>query len=994
MPSFPLLPPLKKDGAELAVLPSTGTWELVPAVALNNIAENLGVTKVAAKFTEIDSIPSMWARPLLFEIALYDIDHPMHECILGEWRGLLALLALKERWNFPLEVKLIAIPAADGKNTPEFLQALRKLLPEHTLDVGTPWDNLYLILFKGNPIGMTSPTTLLCTSIDYIKYISVLDVPWFEAPFLYDPISHLNPEERAAVASWLNDFYTKNILPLPASNINNLKAKLSARILDFTKDLGGIPKSSPEFSKTPLGMALGLFTGMNFPVAPKKYFTEKLFVISQQNAFLESNILPPKDSADLKVSGKPVTPILPIRKELLDDFNVNELNQQITFEETPSGIKVSLQLPSPGDGQDMLISKEYFKEKDSDDGTLFKNPEIIEIDRLPVLEVWPDFRMSDWKAYYTYFRKAGQNTFYAEPLSETNETPDSCSLKENRGNIETKISRTTAFPKAMICTYKDAQALNHEEAGILLISAQDLLQGSTTWNIGIDFGTSGTTVYKQDPSKGTPESISFDDRLLQITNSSQADRTNVYREFFSSRLETTPFFSLFQQHPNSRKKSGSGIKLEPLLDGRIYFVENYKLEKDVVSNLKWSPDPEDRIRTRAFIEQICIQCAAEAIHSDVKEINWNFSYPLAFSQADKANFNTICTNATDACEEITGIQKGIVNFESESIATAKFFADQFGGFADGAVCIDIGGETSDISIWQGNTLCWQTSIRFAGRTIFLDLLKHNPEFLKRFDVADDDIKTLQNADEFYSQADTWINAWINNSTDGLKNKFAIYEGKIEGTSFLPLIALGISGLFYYVGLILNYLAGNKDFEPKMPNVYIGGNGSRILHWLANGNFGQNSENNGHLKKMILTASGFDPNSLFDLEITPNPKHEAAAGLVDEGAMLKSTQGQFGILAGEAFTENGEDCEWKDLLTAERFGNNLTLRKNLAQIENFITTFNAGLGDTLGESITPDTELMHRLTSNVRDNLQNQRTVEPLFILGLKNLLKRKTEQWT
>ena len=98
--AFPLLPPLKKDGNGLAVLPKTGTWQQVPPVALNNIADNLQVTKVDAKYIDIDSIPSMWARPLLFEIALYDIDHPMHECILGEWRGLLTILALKEQRNF------------------------------------------------------------------------------------------------------------------------------------------------------------------------------------------------------------------------------------------------------------------------------------------------------------------------------------------------------------------------------------------------------------------------------------------------------------------------------------------------------------------------------------------------------------------------------------------------------------------------------------------------------------------------------------------------------------------------------------------------------------------------------------------------------------------------------------------------------------------------------------------------------------------------------
>ena len=990
MKNFPLLPPLKNDGDGLAIIPDPGIWFSVPAVALNNIAENLDVTKIAAKFIDIDSIPNMWARPLLFEIALYDKNHPMHECILGEWRGLLALLALKEQRNFPLTTKLVKIPDADAKNIPEFLRALRKLLPEHTLDQNTAWDNIYLILFKDKPIGITSPTTLLCTSIDYIDYISVLDVPWFDPPFLCDPIGHLNADEEASVAGWLNDFYTKKIIPLPNDGI---KGNLSARILDFTTALGGIPDGEVNLSNTPLGMAVGLYNGMNFPIARKDYFTEKLFVINQNNAFLKNNVLMPEGSANLKVNGRSITPILPITKELLDNFDVNTLNARITFVATPTGIQVNLQLPSPGDDGNMIISKEYFMQKD-DDAALFNYPQIVEIDHLPVLEIWPDFRMSDWSAYYTYFTKV-QNTFDVKPLSAE---PNTCSLGDN-----TKITKTSDFPKAMVCTYTDVNTLKNEEAGILLISAQDSQQGAATWNIGIDFGTSGTTVYRQDTSETTPEPMSFDDRLLQITNSTPANRTEVYQQFFSSRSEKTPFFSLFQQHPNSRNKSKSGENLELLLDGHIYFVENYEIEENVVSNLKWSSDPEDRIRTRAFIEQICLQCAAEAIHNGVKMINWYFSYPLAFSEADKAQFRTTCSNVTNACEKITGIQNGGVTFESESIVTANFFADKFRGFAGGAVCIDIGGETSDISIWQGNTLCWQTSIRFAGRTIFLDLLKHNPEFLRIFRVADDIIPTLQKvskSDKFYGQADTWINAWINDSKDGLENLFATYGGQIKDTPFIPLIALGISGLLYYVGLILNYLAKKKVFESTMPNVYIGGNGSRILHWLANGNFTPDSENGKYLKDIILAASDFDSNAIFDLQITPQPKHEAAAGLVVLKTPLITTADEFPVLAGEGFTENDKNYSWTTHLTPERFESHLKSRNKLVKIENFIEIFNAGFGKALNLPINLDPTLKKNLTSDLNDGLKNlalkpvgERVVEPIFITVLKELLERKTKQW-
>ena len=1006
MPSFPLLPPLKDNGQHLGFLPIQGDYVEVPALQLDSIADNLDVTQINSKFIDIDSIPSMWARPLLFEIALYDADHPMHDCILGEWRGLLTLLALKEQRNFPLKTELIKIPDGNNKGTPEFLRALHKLLPVRTLDASTTWDQLYLILFDDNPIGMTSPTTLLCTSIDYINYISSDIVPWFVAPRLCDPYNYLRVDERVSVSGWLNELYQNHIKPLNGSTI---KANLDGAILDFTRRLGGIPHGQPELSNTPLGMVVGIFTGMNFPIAPKEYFTQNLFVIKKQDAFLESNILHPKGSANLRVDGKPVTPILPFRKELLNNFDVKELNRRITFDNTPTSIIVSIRLPSPDDGADMTISQEYFQQKDDDNNKIFGNPEIIEIDLLPVLEVWPDFRMSDWKANFTYCRKVGENTFYAEPFLDEGVTSESCFL-ENTERIKSEVTQTSAYPKAMLCKFESVLDKNHEEAGFLLLSIQDRPSGTQTWDIGIDFGTSGTTVYKRDGMDGISNPMNFGDRLFSITNSVQTARAEMYKSFFSLRSEETPFFSLFQQHDHSISKLHVPVpRLKPLLDGRIYFGENYKLEENVVSNLKWSDDPNDRTLTRAFIEQICLQCAAEAIYNSVNVINWHFSYPLAFSEDHKTHFETICTQATSSCGDVTGIRTGTVTFESESITTARYLAGRFGGFANGAVCIDIGGETSDISIWEDNKLCWQTSIKFAGRAIFLDLLRHNPNFLEKFNVSDDVIPMLNSASKsgkFYSQADTWINEWINNSEDGLEGKFAVYGGQIIDTLFIPFIALGISGLLYYVGLVLNYLGEYEDFEPKMPNVYIGGNGSRILHWLDNGNFRQDSESNRHLKEIIIAATGFNQNDSFTLRITPQPKHEAAAGLVDNIAILESTEKEFGILAGEDFVaaegDSGEeDCDWKTILTAEEFGKHLKSGNKLPQIEKFIEVFNAGFGKSLGAPLNLDLELKKDITSDLNDwfkNLallpdKNLIIVEPIYIKALGKLLERKTKEW-
>lgn len=1018
MPNYQLLPPLRDDPA-VGPLPSTGQWQLVNAVDLDNISRSLQVTTASAKFTDIDSIPSMWARPLLFEMALYatdDTDHPMHTCILGEWRGLLAMLALKDRRNFPLTTRIIDIPDADSEDVPEFLWALRKLLPEHTLEASTTWDKLYLILFKGQPIGMTSPTTILCTSIDYIDYIS--DVPWFDGKFLCDPIPYLNQEERAGVAGWLTRFHTEQIAPLQADNpdlntelndrVRFIRDRLNGRIRDFRNELGGEPETMPEFSDTGLGIEQGFFVGINKPIARKEYLTQKLFVIKYSDAF--SGTLPPQVSGELNVNGRRVTPILPIRGEILSELNISALNNQITFENTERGIKVTLRIPSG-----LEITQEY-----TEAGTepLFESREIVEIDDVPVLEIWPNFRKSGWQVYYTYFTSADQETFYAAPYGphDSQQTVHGTSNVE----VEKEITKTSHFPEVMVCKYKDD--LNYQEAGILLISDPDSLpepDGEKTWNVGVDFGTSSTTVYVNDihDQQSSTYAIEFVNHLLQVTNSGDY-RERLYDDFFSPKREPelTPFLSFFQKFSDS---TNPGI-LRPILDGHIHFVSNYEAfpaAAEIFTDLKWSSDDNDRIRAQAFLEQLCLQCSAEAATKRARRINWQFSYPMAFSEDDIGGFREIWQRITEACNIVTGLRRGEINSEPESIAAAKFFAstrqskDATGAFASGAVCIDIGGETSDISIWQHNKLYWQASLRLAGRRILLDILKANPEFLEHFDVSPSDITLLKEASkkktsDFYAQADAWIAESINSRSQNDRQNWwqhlAVYTGKPQVKMFIQLIALGISGLLYYIGLILKRLSETENFERRMPSVYIGGNGARILHWLSNGRFGSNEVSKTRLKRILRDASGFDTDlNGFDLEISKSPKEEAAYGLVQVDTFLEWTQDQLGktdVLAGETFIESGEKRAWTEILTPKRLVSGLDTTDELERIKDFVESFNKS--GWFGENITLDRRTHDFILAQSQNTFQRFRNdtsenlrIEPLFILALKFLLEWKTDQW-
>ena len=264
-----LLPKLM-DKYTVKEIDNAGVWEKGDSVVLENISESLKIANTKITSAEVDSIPSMWARPLLFEMALYDILHLLHQRILGEWRGLLAMLALKEWCEFPLTIEQINIndmgnpPAAD-----DFLSALQKLMPRDALDGKTTWETQNIILYNENPIGITSPTTLVCTSVNYSKRIS--GVPWFNGKFLINPVDKLNGYEKEAVTGWLKNLKKHTLLIPDGKSIkNNIIGLLNSYIVDLAK-----PTAVTDSSNTDLGFTEDLFKSMNNPVKCYRLFRPK-----------------------------------------------------------------------------------------------------------------------------------------------------------------------------------------------------------------------------------------------------------------------------------------------------------------------------------------------------------------------------------------------------------------------------------------------------------------------------------------------------------------------------------------------------------------------------------------------------------------------------------------------------------------------------------------------------------------------------------------------
>lgn len=1049
----PILPKLKKGAnCTLAAFNKFGDWDGRMDGEVYNLSESLLVDRIDPNYFDIDCIPSIWGRPILFEMALYDENHPLHSRILGEWRGFLAMLALRELRNLSnrLTASLIQLPNNNNARAgaSDFLNALERLIPLGLLANDTTWYNLYVISFDKKPIGITSPNTLVCTAVDYSNRIKKDDLAWFNGRFLEDPIRHLVNNEKIALRSWLDQLERNINTPVDGRAfdhgklndlnglingfMNNLNVNLPANPVTLGNGMGmniglyqyidrpieaqprssnvmltprdGIPEPTilvvdrdipnqwnvPGASVTvhdtitiatfpfnnPTGFANMLPNGFTLRADVRNdFFTDKLYLIDLGNAFPGSGY-----DCTIHHGNNQKTPILPVKSELLNYLSPDNLIERIRFESIPGGVRFHLILPLSGLGgqKDFEIEKEY---SDSD---------IVSLTNVPVLEIWPDFIKLGWNIYYTYFFHQ-EGSFFAEPFVPNN--------KPEEHVINTKkIFKTPLFPEAIKCKSGDGK-----EAGLILLRPAQIINYNAlvNWKVGVDFGTSGTTVYG---FSDHPFTITFGNHLFQVTDSGTV-RSKLFDDFIPSKDMKTPFLSIYHDF-------GRGFgNLSPLVDGHIYFLPDYRdflaTGTGIVTDLKWSNDPNIRIRTRAFLEQLCLQCSAEAASQGVNEIEWFFSYPAAFSAKDLGDFRTIWNYITNRCRQLTGITSVGPQEERESIAAAHYFANKANApFATGMVCMDIGGGTSDISIWQNLNLLWHTSLRFAGRELFLDLIYHKPDFLMTFNVGNDILNLLRtlkrngNLIAFYAQAD----AIIKDEGDKWLNNLVFYNAEDDVKKFKQIIAVGLSGLFYYIGLILNWLKSQGKYKEQMPDVYVGGNGSKIFDWL-NVRDQKNTISN-LFKSVLLRASNFSIDSKnFNVYLSKDPKHESAYGLVNRHLKLEGEeafQNNNRVIAGEVFLENSIQNGWNEVVTAGRLSGGLEAVRDLPKLKDFLEAFNQYASSPISviSPINADEYLYNKVyqslatvLGNFRGNDPGNIVVEPLFISELKALVKEMTARW-
>jgi hypothetical protein len=580
--------------------------------------------------------------------------------------------------------------------------------------------------------------------------------------------------------------------------------------------------------------------------------------------------------------------VWPVSKKLLELYTPDQLNKMLSVKKENDTVSVTLILEVTGKMRQHSVTQKYRIKNIWDDDRRIDDIgicSIFETRRLPFWAVWPYTKIVNnqnlnlWQRYTFFCVDHVYNSapvFTIEPF-----------FAEGPGNLK-KTNLSTINESAKEFFYRRCKELptalqifeqtggNPQPRGAVFLNppAPEKRLQTSRWNVGVDFGTTSTTVYYNVPGvQETPDFLQllpeyrwkegnndepeiagekFEISLKVLCKSEDQDFLDKY--FIDKHcLSQKGYTTTFEELDNTNADADA-----TLFDAGRIFWHNYKNFKDVnavqgrrdhlKSGIKWENDKKWAAR---YLNQMLTQISYQAIERGANEIHWFFSYPTAFSSDDKTAFNDRLNTLIDWLKEETGLRhkfEGETNLLTESVAAAFFFRKKNTSNST-LLCLDIGGGTSDISIWVRKDLKFQTSAKFASRDMFITPLQ---KLLERQSVLEK-VCTSNVSDGIHSMLryghkdvgkesipfliETVLFEYFNNFKNRLNELQA--EDKQAYHHFVYLVYVGYAGLiFYLTNIIVIFLESNSETEridKGIPEIILGlsGKGSKLTDWIKN-----------------------------------------------------------------------------------------------------------------------------------------------------------------
>ena len=1079
-----------RDDIRALATPDTGRWKDDSGGKdfLVKYAQDIHLTGEIRDSHAAHSVPSAYARPIQFHQALADERSPLHATMVGEWRGLLAVVALQDYAGFNLSVVSYDVPELDSKAKSEVGSVgrgdlhLRTMLRNQLPRPANDWTRWWMIYCDDHLIGATSPWTMVYTPA---QYVCPANVPWQEKGILYDPIRVYDPRgngksrELSILQRWvaltLNEREQRWGMPerldekvntiagelaVWARDLNRyadrdlkVSAFVGTRIIDEppfadflrTADAVDVPKGSDLLLKSAkLGekrnvLALApsrinrtdrinnfvLAEQLDFEAIKKigkegqNFLTKSGKEIALEYVFVEDVFFPAKlmeltltDTALQRGTANFALPLTPAFFKYFDHEELRRQEDMLTVAENEKAVRVTLRVPLKS-GKNLTIEKVYDRASD-----------VVKTSPSPVFALWPEFYATDWEENYAaYVADVGskQEDIRATPVFADG-TGHMTPAAPDTTQKDLRIWRCPQAPIGFSLEYRDKGSDSLYQAGVVLrdrlMAPVDVVEDNE-WEVGVDFGTSSTTVYAR-KNQHDPELLPVTARLRYLTKSTPDWMTIVADNLYPSETVMPPFRTLL--YDSQATLIGSTARFT------LRFVFSPTEEKPPYGNVKWATraGKAETEPLTEYLQGIVRYVAAEARAEGVGKLHFHWSYPLSLPSGVlngmrdfwKSVGNTYSRAAALTPDQATRLmQVSVDEGISESEALCRCLADlnsldvHAGALT---VAVDVGGGSTDVGFWISKDLLGQFSFKLAGNDVMTPTWLRIPNFLANYYRActGADLPT-QEADYVQSRATVYLNNLLSFARDttgklytGLDPRFhpvplAIHRGPAGDTPWLQFRSLAYlfyTGVAYYVGVHA------RKFPPpvKEMKVYFGGRGSAFLSWLSADEkkivqvlreaiqlgLGQPLEDH-EAKFPAVTVELLGPPLRFDRNLPPM-KHEVALGMERKPLKGKVHKGGTTLVGEKGWKLNGEVVEWSTEVSADQLG-------ELELPPNFETSFVAGFREFLKSHSELNLDLegfqklkvkAGRVSSCVKKTSIDSQELQPVFACELRSLMEQ------
>jgi len=363
-----------------------------------------------------------------------------------------------------------------------------------------------------------------------------------------------------------------------------------------------------------------------------------------------------------------------------------------------------------------------------------------------------------------------------------------------------------------------------------------------------------------------------------------------------------------------------------LKDYSIYFMTNLDLPDNIYSDIKWEENGDVKNTKKIkFFKSLLFLLLLEISHpkNRVKEVEFLFSYPKAFSKDDIDQFKASWSHALHELVEKSDLDNKIINIidtnlstteclaitnyasnydpqiQTEGIAAGEFFANPeiMGGrgfaapISAGAICLDIGGGTTDISIWNDGKVIFDASILLAGRQIS-QIIQKNIK-LRQIVFSDEAVKALEEVKNNQTAFATRLNFVLKNEEVKICSLLPLNAGNSDLQWFRKLLALEFGSIVYFTGISCFAADIGKDYSMGEGILYRandaglsfhwGGNAAKFISWIDNGKFSVDGFASKIFYALFMVCLNDIKKELkaktVKQSLSPHFKSEASGGLV-------------------------------------------------------------------------------------------------------------------